>query len=277
MLRYVISTLMALAICMAAWAKPAVAEEITLNSSNLLVLRGEVGWENMVKLSHKVLTSKADKIYLFIDSPGGSIFSGLKLVEAIKASDKTVVCIANTAISMAFIIFQACDERLIVPDAVLMQHMPSYGMEGQEPNNYQFAKFIHSVGAALYKMQAERMGMRVADFYTKVRDDWWMFDDEGVKNNAADRMVTVKCSPELLQKYTVETQRIFIFVIKIKFSGCPLIAGPVEDDAKTAVPGIQLNSPAFQRAYTRVMDSYNSRSAAEKMMRTRSPKIDLND
>ena len=274
MLRIAIVTLLTLA-AWGAWTKPAIAEEITLTPDNTLVLRGEVRFNNMVQLSHKLLTSKAETVYLFIDSPGGEIFSGLQLVHAIQATNKKVVCIANTAISMAFIIFQACDERVIVEHSVLMQHMPSYGSQGQEPNNYSYSEFIHSMAQGLYKMQAEKMGMSVKDFYSKIRDDWWMFDDQGIENKAADRKVSVTCSPELLAKYDVETFQVFIFTVKLKFNGCPLIMGPVEEDSK-AVPDDKRKSTAFATEYSRILETYNARAEAERWLKIKK-NVDMSD
>jgi len=237
------------------------SRDIVFTPTNTLVLRGEVNATSANKLIHSILTSPEKDLYLFIDSPGGSIFAGLRLIEAIKASDKNIICVANTAISMAFAILQGCDERLIVEDAVLMQHMASYGVEGQEPNNYTFAGFIHRMVKGLDKQQADRIGLSENEFYSKIRDDWWLWDNEAIQANAADGKVSVTCSPELLKRYTTETFQVFIFTIKLKFSACPLIPGPIEggnlpEDAK--------KTPGVKTELNRILETYNARAIAEK-------------
>lgn len=250
-----------LTIVLVSTAAPARADTIALEKDNTFVIRGEVTGAGMNKLSHQILESKADKVYLFIDSPGGSIFAGLKFMEAVKATDKKVICVANTAISMAFAIFQGiCSERLIMENAVLMQHVASYGLEGQEPNNFTFSKFLHSMAVALYAGQAKRMGMSYNDFYGKIRDDWWMWGDEAIANNAADRVVSVKCSKDMLSSYSTETINVLFFTIKLKFSNCPLISGP----AGVSAPEEASKNPAFPKALADALEAYNSRSTAEK-------------
>ncbi len=260
--RYVTAACVALGL-LAICVPPAYGEEITLTPDNTIVLRGTVSSSNMNKISVRILTAPVDTLYLFVDSPGGSIFAGLKLIDAIKSTDKNIVCIANTAISMAFVILQACDERVIVDNAVLMQHVPSYGVDGQEPNNYTFAGFIRSVSKGLYAMQAKRMGMTTSAFYAKIRDDWWMWDEEALTNRAADRKVSVKCSKELINKVSIEKEQVFIFTITMKFSGCPLIAGPLEDDSKN-VPQATRLSAEFLSRYNKILQTYDAKSLSAK-------------
>jgi ATP-dependent Clp protease protease subunit len=238
---------------------------ITLTPENSLVLRGEVRSQNMADLTHKVMSGKQDKLYLFIDSPGGSIFAGLKLVDALRATDKRIVCVANTAISMAFVIFQACDERLIMDDAILMQHVASYGLDGQEPNNFTFANFLHRMTQRMNHMQAQRMGMTDEAFYSKIRDDWWMWGDEAVKNKAADQVVDVKCSKELINSYTTETFQVFIFTIKLKFSNCPLIPFPVGVGGE---PEESKKTEQYKAEFQKILDSFNPKSTVEKRFLT---------
>lgn len=256
------------AVALIATAAPARAETITLEKDNTFVIRGEVTGNSMNKLSHQILESKADKIYLFIDSPGGSIFAGLRFMEAVKATDKKVVCVANTAISMAFAILQGvCSERLVMENSVLMQHVAAYNLEGQEPNNYTMAGFLHSMAIALYAGQAKRMGMSYSDFYSKIRDDWWMWGKEAIANNAADRVVNVKCSKDMLKSYTIEEFQVFMFTIKLKFSQCPLISGPTVVNT----PEEAVKTPGFPKALADLLETYNTRSTVEKTVTTRKP------
>lgn len=252
----------------AATAAPARAETIKLEKANTFVIRGEVTSSSMNKLSHQILESKADKIYLFINSPGGSIFAGLKFMEAVKATDKKVICVADTAISMAFAILQGiCSERLIMENAVLMQHVAAYNLQGQEPNNYTFSRFLHSMALSLYANQAKRMGMAYADFYSKIRDDWWMWGEEAVQANAADRVVNVKCSKDMLSSYSVEKIQVFIFTVELKFSSCPLISGPAGVNA----PEEAFKMPGFGKALQDALDSYSPKSLVEKGLTSKPP------
>lgn len=64
--------------------------------------------------------------YLIIDSPGGSVLSGFKILRAmneVKATGNKVVCVVRgMAISMAFAILSNCDVKLADKHSVVMFH-----------------------------------------------------------------------------------------------------------------------------------------------------------
>lgn len=208
--------------------------DIHLTEENTVSLRGRVDTTSVTNVSYEILTKEASDLYLFIDSPGGSVFAGLQLVYLLKnlPEGKNVTCISNFAASMAFAITQACPKRLILPQSVLMQHVASYSLRGQEPNNLSFARFIRKVSNYMDRFQAKRMGMNLKTFKKKVRDDWWLVGQESLKHDAADGWAgTVTCSSEMVKASDdVEVQSSF-WVVKMSFSKCPLIRGTIKKDA----------------------------------------------
>ena len=202
--------------------------KIELTESNHLLLRGDVNDLSVSKVIQGITTSKDKKILLFIDSSGGSVTAGYKLMKIIETSGKEVTCVASNAASMAFAILQSCQKRLVLEDSLIMQHVMSYSIEGQEPKNYQFAQLIHRINVLMDKKQAERIGISYEAFREKVRDDWWLFGEEAVKSNAADEMVEVSCSEELSKKTYDETVSGSLTTITVTRSGCPIAPGPVD-------------------------------------------------
>jgi ATP-dependent protease ClpP protease subunit len=236
------------------------ANAITLTPDNTVVLRGEVTNQSVAAITKSLFSAKSDHVYLFIDSPGGSIFAGLRLINALSVSPKHITCIANTAISMAFAIFQTCNERLIVDKALLMQHVAAYSLEGQEPNNYSFSQFLHRMMIDLDSKQAKRLGMTTQAFREKTRDDWWMWGNEALTNKAADRMVQIECSKEMFTQFDIQTLQVMFFSIDLKFYKCPMIATPIEEK----VPENAKKTPGFDQELTRMKEQFNSRSLTEK-------------
>jgi len=204
------------------------AEPIELTERNAVVLKGEVSSKSMAELSYQLSTNKQEKVYLFISSGGGSVFPGLKFVRFLKTLNKDVVCIADIAGSMAFTIFQSCKTRYIMEDTLLMQHVSSYQLAGQEPNNYRFAKFMRKVAKFLLKLDAKQLNMSTKTLYNKVRDDWWLFGSEALEYNAADEVVSVKCADSLATKTKTQTIRGMFASATITWSKCPLISAPVK-------------------------------------------------
>ena len=221
-----------LLLCVVLCAQKATADQkISLNEDNLVVLRGEVTSESVANVSKQILSSSKDELYLFISSPGGSIMAGQSLMYAISTSGKKINCIVSFGASMAFAIFQSCHKRYVLPHSVLMQHVASYGIQGQDPNNRSQLKLLTEVIDSLDSFQAKRLKMSVADFKSKTRDDWWLYGQSSVENKAADAVVAVSCSKELAQKTYKEKITVFIFAVNVEWSSCPLIESPLKVEA----------------------------------------------
>jgi len=66
-----------------------------------------------------------------LDSPGGSVFAGFKLMNYIRALQKSGRkidgIVTGICASMCFAILQTLDTRKAYPHAMLMQHLPSGG------------------------------------------------------------------------------------------------------------------------------------------------------
>lgn len=226
---------------------------IDLKPENTLVLRGPVDSNSASKAVKDLLTSQEETVYLFLASPGGSIFAGLELVDTIKSSGKNVICVADFAASMAFVILQACNERYVTQYGVLMQHVASFGLQGEAPNNFSMTSFLRSVFRKMNKEQADRLGMSVSDFNKKTRSDWWLMGSDAVKNNAADGVAQVRCSKELInKKETIDVATLF-FTVTLTFSGCPTISQPIEQPKANRF----VNSLEAEREYVKTLKSFD--------------------
>jgi len=224
--------------------------KLVLDGTNAVVLRGEVTGESVAKLSTQILESKGDKLNLYISSPGGSIVAGIQLINVMRSSGKKINCVASIAASMAFVILQACDTRQVMESSIVMQHVASYSLEGQAPNNLSRVKFIHGMVRQLDEAQAKRIGLSLAEFRKKTRNDWWLFGSDSVKNNVADEMTQVTCTPELARKRVVEKFTVFIFKVKVVYSGCPVIEEPLEVGLDTDSIKKTLDTDQEKRLYS---------------------------
>ncbi|KKK96567.1 hypothetical protein LCGC14_2661490, partial [marine sediment metagenome] len=69
-------------------------------------------------------------IYLLINSPGGSIETGLVLYDLIRMSKAPVITVGMGCASMATLILAAGSERLIFPHSKLALHLPEAILQG---------------------------------------------------------------------------------------------------------------------------------------------------
>ena len=199
---------------------------IELINENFVSLRSEVNELSINNLINNLLKLKADTRYIFLNTNGGSVDAGLNLINTIKSleSNNIVVnCIADTAISMGFVIFQACKGRYLLGHSTLMQHQISLnGMGGKIKNVNSYLKFINNMETKLNKIQANRIGIELRDFEDKIHDDWWLDSEEAIINNVADEIVTFGCNFE----NTIEKVH-FFGDYNIEYIKCPHVSGMI--------------------------------------------------
>lgn len=228
---------------------------IQLTPANTVTLKGPVMGPMISNAIKSLADSKEETTYLVIDSPGGSIIAGLELAKYLQNTDKNIVCVAKTAISMAFVILQACNERVVMNDSVLMQHVASYSLEGDEPNNYSRAKFIRSIVTEMEATQAARIGLSLKSFKSKTRDDWWLYGQEAVDANAADEQDVVLCDESMVSDTYMIKVPVMFFVVDLKFSKCPLVSAPL---SVAISAGLSNASPSVQAKVRRYLDLFDS-------------------
>lgn len=238
-----------------------------MTAKNTVVLRGEVTSSSISRVIRQINESSEKELYLFITSPGGSIIAGNQLVYLLKTTEKKITCVANIAVSMAFVILQACENRVVLPHAIVMQHVASYGLRGEAPNNLSRVKFLHRMIRQMDEAQAKRIGMSYKEFKSKIRNDWWLFGDESVKSNVADRVGTVKCSPELTKSRIKEKVQVFIFTINVVWSGCPLVEYPVKIGDEETVKRIA-ETPGAASALENLLKGYRVRDMVMEWFET---------
>lgn len=244
---------------------------IKLTKDNTIVLRGEVDSKSVGSVVLKLAESDQKELYLFITSPGGSMVDGNQLVYALKNTDKKVTCIASVAASMAFIILQACHDRVILPHSILMQHVASYSLEGDAPNNASRVEFIQQMIDQLDADQAKRLGLSVKEFRAKTRNDWWLFGENAIKAKAADRSESVTCSEELAKERVKEVYQVFIFRIAVEWSACPLIEYPVSVGTDKDMDRIRKN-PRSHKEYLKLLKSLDVRGSVNRWFEARHSK-----
>lgn len=207
------------------------SESVELTKENTLVLRGPVTDDSMSKLSLKLFTMPTKNVYLFLDSPGGSVFAAAQFMDSMKASGKNITCISSFAASAAFAIMQRCNNRLILPSGVMMQHQASWGMRRSSARQQEsMMKFFTEYTKMFSAGDYARIGITKEEYEAKVAHDWWLNSEDAVKENVVDGITTVSCSPKLAQETFKQTVYTFFGPVKITWSRCPLSTFPVKID-----------------------------------------------
>lgn len=207
---------------------------VHLTNDNFVSLRGPVNSQSIAELISNLLDKNSNERYIYLSTNGGSVDAGLKLINVIKDlenSNINVNCIADTAISMGFVIFQSCTNRMVLAHSTLMQHQMSMSnIRGKllELNSYML--HINKIEDELNLMQASRLNMSKSEFEEKVMNDWWITTNESIEQNVADEIVSIKCMfPK--EKEITEISTIFGDLV-LTYMKCPQVSAPVKVELK---------------------------------------------
>lgn len=195
-------------------------QQVVLNSSNHVAIRDEVNDTSVNNALHTITQSDSRKpFYIFLDSPGGSVFAGRRLVSFLQTTDRNITCVAHTAISMAFVILQACPTRLMTNHGVLMSHQISSNAKGSL-NEMKAALILTQKLADLYdNMMAARMGLSLEAYRAKINPEFWMIGiQDGLSNRAVDAEAKVTCTKDLEKAFDTYGEG----KEAVKISKCPV-------------------------------------------------------
>ena len=208
------------------------AETIVLEKANTITINGEVNDTSMSSATstlfkmHKEL-AKDVPIYLFLNTPGGSIHAGLDFIRFAQSLDREIKTITLRAASMGFVLVQSLGERLILDDGVLMMHRASTSIPGQVPGELA-NRVEHTKNFILHveKKMAKRLDISIEAYKNLVHDEFYSLGEQAVKIDAADRVVAVKCG-NTLQGTRKEQVKVFVFTFTLEFAECPLATNPL--------------------------------------------------
>lgn len=140
---------------------------------------------------------KAD-LWIRINSNGGEVFQGMRLVQAVEQFDGKVTCVVDTrALSMGFFFLESCDTRLATKRSLFMAHGPSSRASGNPQELAQQAELLRVMESAMLEL-CDKMEMSKDELWAKLSlGDWWFGWEEAIKVGAIDGTITPKELPKL--------------------------------------------------------------------------------
>lgn len=133
----VVAAVTAAPTCMAGGGAEAASRVARLDPETTLSLLGEVDVGSAAAILDgmaKIEAKKNNSVTLVIDSPGGFVDPGLRVVVALRSfqarSGKVRCIVTGEAMSMAYYILGACGERLVMARSQLLWHPIRIGVRG---------------------------------------------------------------------------------------------------------------------------------------------------
>jgi ATP-dependent Clp protease protease subunit len=132
-------------------------------------------------------------IYLYINSPGGSVSAGLAIYDTMQfvKPDVSTLCIGQAASMGAFLLTAgAKGKRYCLPNSRVMIHQPLGGYQGQASDIEIHAKEILYLKARLNDMLAKHTGQSLEVIERDTDRDNFMSADESVNYGLVDKVLT---------------------------------------------------------------------------------------
>ena len=131
-------------------------------------------------------------ISLYINSPGGSIYAGLAIYDAmqfIKPEIRTT-CV-GVAMSMGSLLLAGgtAGKRAVLPNSRVLIHQPSAGFEGQSTDVEIHAREILKVRERIDEIYAGHTGQPIDRVHEDMERDRFFEPDEAVAYGLADRVI----------------------------------------------------------------------------------------
>ncbi len=131
-------------------------------------------------------------IYLYVNSPGGSVSAGLAIYDTIQyiTNDVVTICMGQAA-SMGAVLLAAgaAGKRSALKNSRVMIHQPLGGSQGQAAMIEIYTKEILKIRDRLYEILARHSGQSVEKIAADSDRDFFMAADEALEYGLVDKVI----------------------------------------------------------------------------------------
>ena len=147
----------------------------------------------MAQLLHLESEDPDKDIFLYINSPGGSVTSLFAIYDTMQfiKPDVVTICMGMAASAPAVILAAgAPGKRMSLKHSRIMIHQPSGGAQGQATGIEIQAKLILQMREQLNEIMADHTGQDVERISNDMERDFWMLADEALEYGVIDQVIT---------------------------------------------------------------------------------------
>jgi len=131
-------------------------------------------------------------IFLYINSPGGSVSAGLSIYDTMNfiKPDVSTLCMGMAASMGSFLLMAgAKGKRIALPNAKIMIHQPSGGAQGQASDIEITAREILKTREQLNRIYADRTGQTLDKIAADMERDYYMSPEEAKTYGLIDQVI----------------------------------------------------------------------------------------
>lgn len=132
-------------------------------------------------------------IYLYINSPGGSVYDALAIFDTmnfVKADVQTVGIGVQASAGAILLSSGTKGKRYVLPNATVMIHQPSSGTRGKVTDQEIDLKESLRVKYLIEEIMAKNTGQKKSQIHEDMERDRWMTAEEAKKYGLVDGIIT---------------------------------------------------------------------------------------
>jgi len=167
-----------------------------LLKDRIIMLSGEVNDAVAASIVAQLLFLEAEDpekdIYIYINSPGGVVTSGMSMFDTMNyiKPDICTICIGQAASMGAFLLSAGTPgKRFALPNARIMIHQPSGGAQGQSTDIQIQAKEIQRLKDSLNELLSKHTGQNITKVETDTERDNFMSAQEACDYGLVDKVI----------------------------------------------------------------------------------------
>jgi ATP-dependent Clp protease protease subunit len=157
-------------------------EEVNEHTANLVV----------AQLLHLAYDDAKKDIFFYINSPGGSVYDGLAILDTmnyIKPDVQTIGIGMQASMGAVLLSAGAKGKRFVLPNSRVMIHQPSGGSQGVMTDMEISLKEGIRTKELLVELMAKNTGQKVAKVRADMERDFWMNAKEAVNYGIIDGII----------------------------------------------------------------------------------------
>ena len=132
-------------------------------------------------------------IQFYINSPGGSVTSGMAIYDTMQyiKCDVSTICVGMAASMGAFLLAAGTKgKRIALPNSEIMIHQPLGGMQGQVTDIQIHAQRLGEIKKKLNEILAERTGKSYEEIYRDTERDNFLTAQQALDYGLIDRVIS---------------------------------------------------------------------------------------
>lgn len=191
-------------------AQPFTPIDQHLFEARTVFVSGEVNSELAVKVNRQLLALERANpkapIILWIDCPGGEVYSGFSIYDTVQfIQPKVISVVTGLAASMGSVIALSAEKenRVCFPNAKLLIHQPLTGgvIRGQATDIEIHAKDIIALKHKMHRLYAERSGKTSVEKFAELMErDRWLDPKEALELGLISKIIQKRSDLDSLVK-----------------------------------------------------------------------------